>query len=96
MGYLTVVAEINAKPGKEQEVKEALLKLIAPTHAEPGCVDYVLHVSMENPGQFLFYENWKCQNDLDAHLQKPHLQEFDAKASDWLSEPVKITLWNKV
>ena len=37
---VTVVARIRAKPGKEERVQRELLKLLAPTRAEKGCVNY--------------------------------------------------------
>jgi quinol monooxygenase YgiN len=47
---LTVVARINAKPGEEQELREALEGLIEPTVQEKGCVNYDLHQGVEDPG----------------------------------------------
>ncbi len=43
---LTVVAHIQAKPGMEQQMKEDLLSLLAPTRAEAGCVTFNL---LEDP-----------------------------------------------
>jgi hypothetical protein len=36
---ITVVATFEAKPGKENELKRALLTLIAPTRKENGCIN---------------------------------------------------------
>lgn len=90
---LTVVAKIRAKPGLEARVQEELLALVAPTRAEAGCLNYDLHRSQEEPGLFLFYENWRSAQDLDAHLQTPHLQRFLSQAPDLLAAPVEITRW---
>jgi quinol monooxygenase YgiN len=92
---LTVVARIKAKAGKENEVREALMALIAPTHAEEGCINYDLHVSTDEPGVFLFHENWTSREALDEHLQKPHLVALAAR-SDELLESLEITTWNKI
>jgi len=40
---LTVVAEMVAKPGKEDELKRRLFALMEPTRKEDGCVQYDLH-----------------------------------------------------
>lgn len=92
---LTVVARVRALPGREQEVKAALLALVAPTRAERGCLNYDLHQSDEDPSLFLFHENWETRADLDAHLEAPHLDAFDRKTKDLLAEPVEITLWRR-
>jgi quinol monooxygenase YgiN len=93
---LTVVARIRAKPGKEAEVQQALLTLVAHTRAEAGCLNYDLHVSHDDPALFLFYENWEGQAHLDAHAQSPHIQAFRAGAAALLAEPVEIKLFRMV
>lgn len=93
---VTVIAEIKAKPGREEDVKKALLNLIGPTHAEEGCIDYDLHESLEQPGNFLFYENWVNDAALNAHLDTPHLRELKAKSESLFAGPVKITRWRRI
>ncbi|WP_321477095.1 putative quinol monooxygenase [uncultured Paludibaculum sp.] len=73
---LTLVAELIAQPGKEDQVRQELLSLIEPTRAEPGNVDYFLHESVEKPGHFLFYENWISEQALAEHAQTPYLQRL--------------------
>ncbi|MGH9778749.1 MAG: putative quinol monooxygenase, partial [Candidatus Acidiferrales bacterium] len=68
---LTVVARIKAKPGQEARVREELHKLLAPTRAEQGCLNFDMHVSTENPGEFLFYENWTTEELWRAHINAP-------------------------
>ena len=40
---LTVIASMRARPGKEQDLRDALEALIAPTTQEAGYVTYDLH-----------------------------------------------------
>ena len=93
---LTVVARVVAKHDTVEQVREMLMGLVGPTRQEPGCIDYVLHQSKSDARSFLFFENWKSQADLDAHLQKPYLQAFVGKADEVLAEPLDITLWHVV
>ncbi len=93
---LTVVAVIQAKEGKESEVKEALTGLIEPTRAESGCLQYELHVDEQNPGRFVFYENWTDKAALDAHLASEHLQNMGRITKDLLAAPVELTLCRKI
>jgi len=93
---VTVIAHIRAKPGKERQVKEALLALCGPTRAEKGCINYDLHQSREDPVLFAFHENWDSKNDLDVHLQSRHVQAFLNRADELLAERPKITLWTMV
>jgi len=89
---VTVLALFKAKPGLEEKVKRELLALQGPTRSEEGCINYDLHQSKEDPSCFMFYENWKSQEDLDKHLQMPYLEAFREKAGDLLAEPTSITL----
>ena len=93
---VTVVARFKAKANMIEEAKQALAALVDPTHSESGCINYDLHQDSNDPTQFLFYENWKSQSDLDEHLNKPYLHALREKASELFVEPVKIELWEKV
>lgn len=93
---LTVVARIKAKPGKQAQVRAELRKLLAPTRAEDGCINYDLHQALDSDAEFLFHENWTSKEGLDKHLATPHVQGFLGQADELLAEPVEITLWNQV
>jgi quinol monooxygenase YgiN len=95
-GQVTVIAYHRAKPGKEQELREALLSLCAPTRIEKGFLNYDLHQSLEDPNLLVFLENWVSRADLDAHLASPHIKGFLARASDLLAEPPELTLWRQL
>ena len=67
---LTIVARILAKAEKRELVKTELLKLIEPTRAEEGCINYDLHQDNENPNLFLFYENHENYKKYVEHQHK--------------------------
>lgn len=91
---LTVVAELKAKTGKEDDLRRALLALIEPTRREEGYVQYDLHVHTADPGRFVFFENWTSREHLDRHLATPHLKAFLAVAGTLLADPPRIeTYW---
>ena len=93
---LTVVARVQAKPGKEEEVLRELLHLVDATRGEEGCLNYDLHISKDDPSQFLFYENWVSKAYLDRHAESAHIGAFRAKSKDLLATPTEITLWEMV
>ncbi len=93
---VTVVARIKAKLGKEAQAKQELLKLLSPTRAEAGCINYDMHQSLDNQAHFLFHENWTNQGALNKHLETPHLKNFLNQADQLLAEPAEITLWKQV
>lgn len=93
---VTVVARIKARPGQETAVREMLHSLIAPTRTEAGCVSYHLHISPDDGGSFLFYENWIGREELEKHLRKPYLQDFLVQSEELLAEPIDLSFWDRV
>ena len=84
---LTIVAQLKAKPGKEKELQQVLQALVEPTRREQGIINYDMHVSNEDPGLFVFYENWRTKEEWDRHMKSPHLAAFakrnDELVADW-------------
>ena len=93
---LTVVAEMQAQPGKEEALRRAVLALIEPTRQEDGCVQYDLHVHSSDPTRFVFYENWTSQAHLDRHAASPHVQEFRTVITDLLAAPPSIETYLRI
>ena len=93
---LTVVAEMVAKPGKEDELKRRLLALVGPTRQEDGCVQYDLHQHTSEGGRFAFYENWQSRELLERHLQSPHLLAFGGVEEELLAEPARILTYTRI
>lgn len=93
---VTVIATFRAKQGHDSELKEELLKLLSPTRAEAGCINYDLHQAPDRPGNFLFHENWTTREALDKHLETPHLKGFLARSNELLAQPLEITFWSRI
>jgi quinol monooxygenase YgiN len=79
---LTIVARIKAKPGQEDALGAELAKLIEPTLVEAGCLQYDMHRDREDPGNFLFFENWETKEQWLAHMESPQLLAYKAAADD--------------
>jgi quinol monooxygenase YgiN len=94
--HLTVVAEVSAKPGREEELKQLLLSIIDPVRREDGCIQYDLHVNTNEPGNFVFYENWKDSEALQRHATSAHMSEFRAKAADLVAGPTRVSTYTRI
>jgi quinol monooxygenase YgiN len=93
---VTVLARFKAKAGMEEQVKQEIMVLVAPTRSEPGCINYDLHQAADDKSLFMLYENWVSKKDLDEHLEMPYLKSFLSKADQILAEPVEIILWEMI
>ncbi|MEM5500650.1 putative quinol monooxygenase [Ahrensia kielensis] len=96
---LTILAQITAVAGSEDLVRTQLEKLVSITRAEQGCLQYDLHIDNENPGFFVFYENWESRELWQQHMSAPHLAAYmeatdGAVANFSVNELSKIACYN--
>ena len=68
MSEVVVVGSFKAQPGKEAEGLEAFQALVAPTHAEDGCILYTLHQGSDNPSRLAFVERWESREERKGSL----------------------------
>ena len=85
-----VVAEVRAKPGKENELRQATLPLVAEVRREPNNLLYFLHEDREAPGRFIFYEIFASQAAFEAHNATPHVQAWFARLPELVDGGVKV------
>jgi|SRR4051794_25948380 quinol monooxygenase YgiN len=93
---LCVLAQIKAKPGMEDKVREALQALVEPSRKDAGCLNYDLHQASDNAQNFLFHENWIDQAHLDQHLQTAHVKAALASLAQLVAEAPQITRWHRI
>ena len=78
MAYV-VTAFWNARSGEQQRVAEALAKLIEPSRAEPGNLEYQVHRDPEDPCRFFLYEKYIDEAAYLAHGQSEHFQQYGVR-----------------
>src|SRR6187402_303225 len=86
-----VFATIIAQPGKAEEVRSALVALVASTRAEEGTVQYQLHEDAKKEGEFHFFEVYKDRAALGLHGKSEHLKSTFEKIGALLASPPVIT-----
>lgn len=64
-----VVARFYAQAGKEDEVAATLREMVPISNAEPGCAMYVVNRSVEDPRDFLLYEQYHDLAGFTAHTE---------------------------
>ena len=87
---VTVVARIVARADRAEAMAGILAALVAPTRAEPGCIDYAFFRDTERPTHFLSVERWTSAEAASAHLATPHVRAALVAAADLLAEPPDI------
>ena len=93
MKHCTLIGTVVAKDETREELQKILAAQVAPTRAEPGCINYDFHVDAKDPNTFMFYENWRSKADLDAHLKMPHLKPLFDRLDQLLARPVELNFY---
>ena len=88
MPQVTVVAKVVAKKGSVERVRSELLRLIAPTRNEDGCIEYRLHQDHDDPAVFIFYEIWESESSLARHMESDHFNNYVSAISGMLEEKI--------
>src|ERR1700692_1160253 len=91
MAEVRVIARSLARRGRENELRELLRGVLAPTRAESGCKTYNLYES-DSKGRFYFYEIWESQAALDRHAASPHFKRLEQTSGEILQEPFEVNI----
>ncbi len=67
-----VIARYRARAGEAGRVAQALRKMVAPTRAEPGNLDYQVYRDPAQPEVFVLFERYADEAAFGAHRASPH------------------------
>ena len=95
MAELHVIARSVAHLGRENQLRELLRGMLAPTRAESGCKLYELYES-ESKGRFYFYEIWEDQAALHQHAASPHFKHLEQSIRELVREPFEVNILEEV
>ncbi|MFC9285118.1 putative quinol monooxygenase [Streptomyces sp. NPDC057052] len=87
---VVLIARMTARPGREKELRDALAPLVAATRQEEGCLTYVPHQSLDDPGPVVMHEVWQNEERLRAHSQSEHLRAFAERAGELTDGGIRI------
>lgn len=90
MNEITVIARVKAKVGKEKELERQWLAAVDSSRKEVGCVEYVLHRSLEDPALFVSVEKWVSKEANEKHMQSAHIQELLQQVPHLVAVPPEI------
>jgi quinol monooxygenase YgiN len=90
---IVVVSHIRARPGYEAIVLDSLNKLIEPSRAEDGCLEYRFFQSATEPTLFVSVQIWASEKHLKMHGETVHMCGFRRVAPTVLDGPPSYTKW---
>ena len=86
---VVVTAVFYPKPGKKQELAQAMQRGIAAVHEEKGCELYAIHDAED--GTITMLEKWTTAEDLDAHGAGEPVQTLNADIAELIEKPTLVT-----
>jgi len=89
-----ISAQAFIKPDMVDAFLAAANEAIGKSRAEAGNTSYSLFQDPQDPTKFLFFEEWKNQNAVDAHFATDHFQNFGAALGDCSSSAAIITIYD--
>lgn len=82
MSELFMVVALQAKAGKEDELRRDLIAVVEPSRNDEGNLRYELFVDQGNLGRFVFVEHWATpEAQHKHHTEGAHIQEFNANGA---------------
>lgn len=85
-----VLAQIRAQPGRRDELIQEFHGLVPAVRAEAGCIEYgptvdaatTLDRQDRDENRVVMVERWESLEDLERHLQAPHMLAFRERVRD--------------
>lgn len=73
---ILVIGTFRLPVAKLAEGREALLRVVEATRAEPGCIDYAYAEDLLEPGLIRVSEKWASREALAAHFETAHMKQW--------------------
>lgn len=71
-----VAATYVVREGEADAVMAAIQSATPLALAEPGCLGYRAHRSLEDPNVFFLYEEYVDEDAVRAHVESPHFERY--------------------
>lgn len=91
-----VIAKLQARVGKEAELRQLLEQGVEPTRKEKGCLRFSLMQDRQNPAVLALVEEWETEADLHTHLALPQLQKVFALLPELLAAPPDVIRYKQL
>lgn len=91
-----VLAFLEAKEGKRQELLNILVSIVEPSRKEEGNISYVLNSSTENPNEIMFDEVWSSMDTFVKHYESPQSYQNRERVGGLLVRPMEVKLYREI
>lgn len=89
-------ARFHALPGKEAGVQEAILAVLAPSQAEPGCLAIQAFRSLRDPRLYFIHSRWRDEAAFEIHAALPHTVRFIETVTPLIDHPLDLARTERI
>lgn len=93
---ITVIAESKVKEEHLEQVIELSRQLVVASISEPGCIEYRLCQSKDNPCTLLMVEKWKDEEALEMHKASTHVKKIVPMLNELREMKPVVKLFNEL
>jgi quinol monooxygenase YgiN len=83
------IVRFEPRPGQEDACRDALLAVVEPSRAEPGCSSFHVFESVRTPVTFAIHSTWVDEDAFETHARLAHTIRFIATIEPLLTHPVR-------
>ena len=91
-----IFARFHARPGNEDKVAAALIDVLSPTRAEPGCIVINAFRSNRDPQLFFIHSRWKDEIAFEKHITLPHTMQFVERIEPLIDHAFDLSRTEKI
>jgi quinol monooxygenase YgiN len=73
---IIIAGSLTIDPAQSDTIRAAAATMMAETHKEPSCQEYVFSISVADPSKVQIFEIWDSAEALEAHFAAPHMAAF--------------------
>lgn len=92
----TVVVIVEAKPGHDVDLKQALHDIIMPSRNEKASIEYKVHQSDSDPNQFMLYETWTSAQEHAKQFEKHYILKFADQLKAHVAKPYVLFMGKEI
>lgn len=91
MTQLALIARLQAKPGRRDDLLETLSRGVSAVGEEPGTLLYLMHTDEADDDLVWFYELYSHDAAFDDHRTSETMKAMKPVLGELLAAPVEIT-----
>ena len=83
---IVVTGRVQIPPPDRERFLEIATAMCSASREDDGCLGYRVYEDAEQPGRFVFIEEWRDDDALQAHFREPHTGAFMSELPGLLGE----------